>query len=353
VEAIRDRPAAQRALLTRLLLLSLGAALATIALKTAAWRLTGSVGLLSDAVESVINLLAAAGALVAVRWATRPPDREHMYGHEKAEYFAAAAEGLLIVAAAGSIAWVAVERLVHPAAIEDVGAGLAVSTAASLVNLGVGAVLVRSGRRHRSIALEADGKHLLADVATSAGVIAGVAAVALTGWRVLDPVVALAVAANILLTGISLVRRSGGGLMDRVLPDAERAAVDEALAPFAAEGVGFHALRTRRSGRRSFVSVHVLVPGAWSVREGHELLERVERDVREAVPGAAVFTHLEPAEDPSSLDDAELDPAPTEGPSARGTRSGARRAAGNRRAWKGDPGGGPGPTTDHPAPERE
>lgn len=309
----------QRALLTRVILLSLAAALTTIVLKTVAWRLTGSVGLFSDALESVVNFVAAGGGLVAIRWATRPPDREHMYGHEKAEYFAAAAEGLMIIGAAASIAWVAIERLVHPAGIEDVEVGLAVSAAASLVNLSVGVVLIRFGRRYRSIALEADGKHLMTDVWTSAGVIVGVSAAALTGWRVLDPVVALAVAGNIVFTGIPLIRRSGGGLMDRVLPDAERTAIDQALAPFAAEGVGFHALRTRRAGRRSFVSVHVLVPGDWSVQEGHRLLERVERDVREAVPGASVFTHLEPADDPSSLDDAEFDrvPAVTQRPSAR------------------------------------
>jgi cation diffusion facilitator family transporter len=308
-----------RLLLTRLILLSLAAALATIALKTVAWRLTGSVGLFSDAVESGVNFVAAAGALVAIRWATRPPDSEHMYGHEKAEYFAAAAEGLMIIGAAASIAWVAAGRLVHPAGIEDVGVGLTVSAAASLINLGVGVALIRFGRRYRSIALEADGKHLMTDVWTSVGVIVGVSAVALTGWRVLDPVVALAVAGNIVLTGISLIRRSGGGLMDRVLPDAERAAIDQALAPFAAEGVGFHALRTRRSGRRSFVSVHVLVPAEWSVQEGHRLLERLEHDVREAVSGASVFTHLEPADDPTSLDDVEFDrgPAVMQRPSAR------------------------------------
>jgi len=299
---------AQRTLLTRLILLSLAAAVATIALKTAAWRLTGSVGLLSDAVESLANFVAAAAALIAIRWATRPPDKEHMYGHEKAEYFAAGVEGIMIIAAAASIAWVAVARLLDPVPIEDLGVGLAVSAVASAINLAVGVALVRSGRRQRSIALEADGRHLMTDVWTSVGVIIGVAAVALTGWRVLDPVIALAVAANIVFTGLALLRRSGGGLMDRALPDAERAAIDRVLAPFATEAVRFHALRTRRSGRRSFVSMHVLVPGEWSVQEGHRLLERVERDVREAVPGASVFTHLEPADDPSSLDDVEFDP---------------------------------------------
>jgi cation diffusion facilitator family transporter len=249
--------------------------------------------------------------LLAIRWATRPPDAEHMYGHEKAEYFAAAAEGLLIIAAAASIAWAAVARLLYPVELEDVGVGLTLSAVASLANLAVGVALIRGGRLYRSIALEADGRHLLTDVWTSIGVIIGVAAVLLTGWRILDPMVALAVAANIVFTGISLIRRSGGGLMDRVLPDPERKAIDHALAPFAAEGVSFHALRTRCSGRRSFVSMHVLVPGDWTVQRGHRLLELVERDVRAAVPGASVFTHLEPAEDPSSLDDGELDRIPT------------------------------------------
>jgi cation diffusion facilitator family transporter len=298
---------AQRALLTRLILLSVAAALVTIALKTVAWRLTDSVGLLSDAIESLVNLVAAVVALLAIRWATRPPDAEHMYGHEKAEYFASGVEGTLILGAAASIVWVSVGRLRHPAPLQDVGVGLAVSAVASLVNLGVGLVLIRFGRRHRSIAVEADGRHLMTDVATSVGVIAGIAAVALTGWRMLDPLVALAVAVNIVLTGVGLMRRSGDGLMDRGLPEGERVAIDATLERFREEGIAFHALRTRRAGRRSFISMHVLVPGEWSVQEGHRLLERVEHDVRAAVPAATVFTHLEPSEDPASLDDADLD----------------------------------------------
>src|SRR5262245_19765354 len=321
--------AAQRSLLTRLMLLSLTAAVATIVLKTAAWRVTGSVGLLSDAVESGVNFVAAAAGLLAVRWATRPPDREHMYGHEKAEYFAAGVEGLMIIGAAASIAWVAVDRLLHPAPIEDVGVGLAVSAAASLVNLAVGVTLIRRGRRSQSIAVEADGKHLMTDVWTSVGVIVGVGAVAVTGVRALDPLVALIVAGNIVFTGIALIRRSGGGLMDRALPDTQRAAIDQALAPFAADGVRFHALRTRRAGRRSFVSLHVLVPGSWNVRDGHRLLERIERDIREAVPGASVFTHLEPVDDPSADDDAELERIPAT------TRPGRRSIPTKKGAYRG------------------
>jgi cation diffusion facilitator family transporter len=306
------KPVASRAgeerLLTRLILLSVAAAIVTVTLKAVAWRLTGSVGLLADALESLVNFVAAVVALVAIRWAARPPDREHMYGHGKAEYFAAGFEGALILGASASIAWVAVERLRHPMPLEDLGVGIAVSGIASLVNLAVGLVLIRYGRRHRSIALEADGRHLLTDVWTSAAVIAGLLGVAATGWTALDPLLALLVAANILFTGGRLLWQSGGGLMDRSLSDADRAAIEGALAPFGAEGIRFHALRTRRSGRRSFVSMHVLVPGDWTVREGHLLLERVEASVRAAVPGATtVFTHLEPADDAAAFEDVHLD----------------------------------------------
>ena len=297
----------QRRLLTRLMLLSVAAGIATIALKTLAWRLTGSTGLLSDALESIVNLVAALVALVVVRWATLPPDEQHMYGHEKAEYFSAGVEGGLILVAAFSIGWIAVRRLLHPLPLEDVSVGLAVSAAASVINLLVGATLIRAGRRHRSITVEADGRHLLTDVWTSVGVIAGIAIVGLTGWRWLDPLIALAVAANIVITGITLVRRSSGGLLDHALSSAEQTALDAALEPYRSEGIVFHAIRNRQSGRRSFVSMHVLIPGRWTVQQGHELLERVEADVRATLPHTAVFTHIEPFEDPTSFDDATLD----------------------------------------------
>ncbi len=289
------------------MLLSVAAGIATIALKMLAWRLTGSTGLLSDALESIVNLAAALIALVVVRWATLPPDEQHMYGHEKAEYFSAGVEGGLILVAAVSIGWVAVRRLLHPVPLEDVGIGLAVSAGASLINLLVGVTLIRAGRRHRSITVEADGRHLLTDVWTSVGVIVGVAVVALTGWERLDPLIALVVAANIVFTGVKLIRRAGGGLMDRVLPSAEQLALDAALEPFRTQGVVFHAIRTRQSGRRSFVSMHVLVPGRWSVQQGHALLERVEADVRGTLPHTTIFTHIEPLDDPTSFDDATLD----------------------------------------------
>lgn len=291
----------------RLLWLSVAAALATIGLKSVAWLLTGSVGLLSDAAESIVNLVAAIVAMAALRWATKPADEEHAYGHAKAEYFSAGAEGALIFVAAVSIAATAVNRLLHPHPIEDIGVGLVISAGASLINLVVGFLLLRAGRRDRSIVLEADGKHLLTDVWTSVGVIIGVAGVAITGWERLDPLIAIAVAINIVVTGFSLVRRSVGGLMDRALGDVEHGQIDGVLERFRAQGVEFHALRTRQAGARAFLSMHVLVPGAWTVQRGHDLAEEVEASLREQLPYATVFTHLEPAEDPRSFDDTTLD----------------------------------------------
>jgi cation diffusion facilitator family transporter len=288
--------------LIRLLWLSVAAAVATISLKTLAWLLTGSVGLLSDAAESVVNLVAAIVALAALRWATKPPDEEHAYGHTKAEYFSAGVEGALIVIAAITIAISAIARLLDPQPLEQVGFGLAVSAAASLINLAVGFLLVRVGRRERSIVLEADGQHLMTDVWTSAGVIVGVAAVAITGWDRLDPLVALAVAANIVVTGTRLVRRSAGGLMDRSVGSDEVAQIEDALAEFEREGVRFHALRTRQAGSRAFMSMHVLVPGSWTVQRGHDLVEDIEASLRGRLPYLTVFTHLEPADDPRSFE---------------------------------------------------
>jgi len=296
--------------LERLLWLAVGAAAATIALKTAAWLLTDSVGLLSDAAESLVNLVAAIVALATLRWASQPPDSDHLYGHEKAEYFSAGLEGGMILLAALTIAWLALDRLIHPAALQAVGVGLAVSSVASVVNLGVGLQLLRAGRRHGSIVLEADGRHLMTDVITSVGVIVGVGLVALTGIERLDPVIALAVAANIVLTGIHLMRRSIDGLMDRALPSPSQEAIGAVLDRYADDRVTFHAVRTRQAGRRSFVSLHVLVPGSWSVHEGHVLLELLERDLRIAVPAATVFTHLEPIEDAASFADTTLDREP-------------------------------------------
>lgn len=301
--------------LTRFAWLSIAASLVTMALKTAAWLMTGSVGFLSDAAESVVNLVAAIVALFVLRLAAQPPDETHEYGHEKAEYFAAGIEGALILVAAVSIAWAAIGRLQNPEPLENVAVGVAVSVVASVINLTVALTLIRAGRRYRSITLEADGKHLMTDVWTSVGVIAGIIAVSITGWERLDPIIALVVAANIVFTGFVLLNRSSGGLMDRSLATPERADVEQALDRYRATGVVFHAVRTRQAGRRSFVSMHVLVPGAWTVQRGHDLLESVEADVRAVVPNATVFTHLEPVEDPASFVDDGLDRRGSPGPS--------------------------------------
>ena len=274
-----------------------------------AWQLTGSVGFLSDALESVVNLVAALVAMAMLRWASTPPDEQHLFGHEKAEYFSAGVEGGLILLAAVSIGWTAVVRLLHPVALEDLGIGIALSAAASVVNLGVGIVLIRAGTRSRSITVEADGRHLLTDVWTSAGVIVGVLVVGATGWLRLDPVVALLVAANIVVTGVSLLRRAGAGLMDHALPSAEQDALERLLERYRRDGVSFHAVRTRQAGRRSFVSLHVLVPGAWSVSEAHALADRPRAGDPVGAPGLSVITHLEPSGDPVSLADAELERA--------------------------------------------
>ncbi|MDO8187789.1 cation diffusion facilitator family transporter [Conexibacter sp. JD483] len=302
-----DSHAARRARLTRLIALSIAAAILTIGLKTTAWLLTGSVGLLSDAAESVVNLVAALVAFVVVRYSTRPPDEEHAYGHEKADYLSAGIEGALILLAAVTIGWTAIDRLLNPEPIESVGIGVAVSVGASLINLSVGLILINAGRELKSIVLEADGRHLMTDVWTSAGVLIAVVAVALTGWETLDPLIAIAVAANIVFMGVKLMCRSTDGLLDRALPDDELEAVTGVLARFTGDDVQFHALRTRRAGSRAFVSTHLLVPGDWSVQRGHDLAEQVEHALREALGNATVFTHLEPLEDPAAYADTGLD----------------------------------------------
>jgi cation diffusion facilitator family transporter len=293
--------------LRRYALISAAAAIVTIGLKGSAYVLTGSVGILSDALESVVNLIAAVAALMALWAAARPADEDHAYGHTKAEYFSSGFEGGLIVVAAGSIAYAAVRRLLAPQAIEQAGVGLAVSAVASLINLGVARFLFRASQRYASIVLEADAHHLMTDVWTSAGVIVGVGAAAVSGWRILDPLVALVVAGNIVRTGADLIRRSALGLLDTALPDDARRRIQAVLDARAAEGVQWHALRTRQAGRWRFISFHVLVPGDWTVQRGHDLLEQVEDDVRAAVPFSTVFTHLEPIEDPASFQDQRLE----------------------------------------------
>lgn len=293
--------------LTRFAWLSIAAAVVTIALKAGAYFLTGSVGLLSDALESLVNLAAALMALGMLTLAARPPDDEHAYGHNKAEYFSSGVEGALILLAAASIGYTAIERLLHPQPIEQVGLGLLISVLASLVNWGAARVLFNAGQRYHSITLEADAKHLMTDVWTSAGVLVGVGAVALTNFQWLDPTIALLVAANIVWAGVQLMRQSALGLLDTAWPASERAAVLQILDGYNTQRVSYHSLRTRQAGTRRFMSVHILVPGAWSVHQGHNLLEEIEAKVRQALPEVTILTHLEPLEDPVSFEDRHLD----------------------------------------------
>jgi cation diffusion facilitator family transporter len=297
----------KKANLTRFAWLSIGAAVLTIALKSLAYWFTGSVGLLSDALESLVNLVAAIMALGMLTVAARPADEIHAFGYSKAEYFSSGLEGALILIAAATIIWTAVPRLFAPQPLEQLGIGLTVSVVASAVNFGVARVLLNAGKEYRSITLEADAHHLMADVWTSAGVVLGVGAIALTGWLHLDPLIALIVAANILRTGWHLLSRSVRGLLDAALPAEEQEAIKNVLNHYDSQGIQYHALRTRQAGTRSFISLHVLVPADWTVQRGHDLLERLERDIRRAVPGAQLFTHLEPQGDPAAWEDIALD----------------------------------------------
>jgi cation diffusion facilitator family transporter len=298
----------QREKLTRYAWLSILAASLTIALKLAAYYLTNSIGLLSDALESLINLAAGIIALLMLRAAAAPPDEEHAFGHDKAEYFASGIEGTLILIAAFGIGWTSVNRLFAPHPLEAVGIGLAVSAVASVINLFVGFILIRAGREHRSITLESDGRHLMTDVWTSVGVIIGVFLVSVTGWLILDPVIAILVAVNITWTGIQLMRRSANGLMDAAVAPKEKKTITEVLEKYVKnEGIEYHALRTRESGVRRFISLHVVVPGEWTVTRGHQLCEQIENDIRAAIKNAVVFTHLESLDDPASWADLELD----------------------------------------------
>lgn len=293
----------KRPSLTRYAWLSIAAAVLTITLKSGAYLLTGSVGLLSDAIESGVNLVAALMALAMLTVAARPEDDNHTYGHSKAEYFASVVEGILILVAAGSIIWTAAGRLLHPQELEQVGLGLAVSVGASLINLGVAQVLLRAGKQHNSITLEADSHHLMTDVWTSVGVVSAIGVVGLTGWLILDPIIAIAVGLNIVWTAYQLIRRSVEGLMDGALPSEDQQKIEEVIAQYRRRGVDFHALRTRQSAARRFVSVHMLVPGAWTVHDAHHVAEDFEGDIRKVLSETIIHTHLEPIDDQISMDD--------------------------------------------------
>ncbi len=288
-------------------LLSIACAVCTILIKTAAYRLTGSVGLLSDAMESGVNLIAALFAFWMLSLAAKPPDDLHPFGHSKAEYFSSGIESSLIVIAAISIALTAFPRLLDPQPLEQLGAGIALSLLATLLNGGIAWILLRAGRRLNSITLRADAHHLFTDVWTSAGVILGIGLVKLTGWLVLDPLIALLVAANIIWAGIRLLRESSSGLLDQAIPLPEQQQIKAILARYSDRGIEFHALRTRMAGARRFVSVHILVPAAWTVQEGHNLCDQIELEIVRALPLTSIMTHLEPLGDPLSAMDQLLD----------------------------------------------
>lgn len=303
--------------LRRYLFLSITAALVTMTVKFIGYLLTGSVGLFSDAAESVVNLIAAVVGLWAVTLAARPADEDHTYGHTKAEYFSSGVEGALILVAALLIAVEAIPRLLHPEPIDQAFWGLSFAVSGAVINGAVGWFLLRQGKKHRSITLEADAHHLFADVMTTGGVLLGVLLVALTKWNILDPLVALLVAVNILWTGGKLLRQTGLGLLDTALPHEDQATMDAIFERYRKQGLVFHAVRSRMAGRRRFLSFHVIVPGTWTILKGHALCEEIEQALRDALPASTIFTHLEPAEDPVTFEDIELDRVPSsQNPSA-------------------------------------
>ncbi len=293
--------------LSRYIWLSIAAAIVTIVLKSIAYFLTGSVGLLSDAAESLVNLIAAVSAFVIIQIAERPPDENHAYGHTKAEYFSSIAEGAFIWIAAVVIAYTAIERLVHGASINQPIEGISVSAFASVINLAVAIVLLRAGKKHRSITLEADAHHLFADVWTSAAIIAGIIVVMITNIQIFDPIIALLVSCNIVVTGYKIIRRSALGFMDTSLPEEELVIIRSVLDRYCTHGIQYHGLRSRESASRRFLSFHLLVPGTWSVRRGHDLLETIEKDIRDKFDKVTITTHLEPLEDPRSNEDISID----------------------------------------------
>ena len=294
--------------ITKFAWLSITAAIVTITLKSGAYFITGSVGLLSDALESLVNLAAAIMALMMLKIAARPADEDHHFGHDKAEYFSSGVEGTLIILAAITIGYTSIDRLIRPVPLQALEIGLAISVVASIVNLVVSRILSRAGKEHNSITLQADAHHLMTDVWTSVGVILAVGAVKFTGWIRLDPIIALIVAANIVRIGFRLVRASVMGLMDTALSSEDLSLVNEVLNKYRKEErIEFHALMARGAASRRFVSFHVLVPGNWTVQTGHDLIERIEADLRDKLPKLTVFTHLEPIEDPVSWEDIDLD----------------------------------------------
>ncbi|NMB50568.1 MAG: cation transporter [Bacteroidales bacterium] len=290
--------------LKQFIYLSIAAAVATILLKFYAFYLTGSMGFFSDALESFVNLIGAIIALIMLHISAKPADKEHEYGHTKAEYFSSAIEGALIVLAALSIIRSAVPRIIEPTPLENLNIGLLFSLGASLINLVVALILIKNGKKRNSIVLEADGKHLMTDVWTSIGVIAGILVVKLTGIYILDPIIAILVAINIIYTGYQLISRSASGLMDASISEEAMKKITAYLDSLKEKNIDYHSLMTRQAGQRMFISVHLLVPGWWTVKKGHDYADLIEQSIEDMfdVP-VTVSTHIEPIEDPASMND--------------------------------------------------
>ncbi len=295
--------------LKRFLYLSILAALLTITLKFAAYSQTGSMGFFSDALESLVNLFAAVLALILLHLSQKPADEEHEFGHGKAQYFSSALEGALILIAAASIIYTSVPRIFNPHPIENIGLGTLLSGAAALVNLVVGYILAKNGKKYNSIILEADGKHLLSDVLTSVGVILGVILVKITGLYFLDPIIAIAVALYILFIGFKLISRSTNELMDAAIPKNEHQKIVEYLDSLGETNIEYHSLLTREAGYRRFITFHLLVPGEWTVKRGHDLAEGIEQHIEQMFENMSVTvtSHIEPIEDPVSFNDIGFD----------------------------------------------
>lgn len=286
-----------------LLRASIAVAVLTIALKTLAWWITDSVGLLSDAMESLVNLASAVFALLMVTIARRPADADHPYGHHKAEYFSSGFEGLLIIVAALGIVWAAVQRLLNPQPLDQLGWGLALSVLSSAFNGALAWAMLHSGRQHRSIALEADARHLITDVWTSAGVVVGISLVALSGWQWLDPAVAIGVALNILREGAALMWKSSQGLMDEALEPEIMADIEKALAEFDHHTIRFDHISSRRSGQRRFVDLHMHMPASWTLGRAAALRGSVEQALMSAVPGLRATIQLLPSDVEAHFED--------------------------------------------------
>lgn len=293
--------------LTRYAYLAIFTAIITISLKSIAYLATGSVGLLSDALESVVNFAAALMALFMLKLAEKPPDAEHMYGHTKAEYFSSVLEGILIIIAALSIAFAAINRFISPQPLQQLSIGLIICTLASLINFMVSRILIKTGQKERSITLEADGHHLMTDVWTSIAVISALILIKISGWLILDPIFGLAVAINIVITGFNLIKRSYMGFMDSSITKGEQQIIKNILTKYCQQGIQYHGLRTRQSATRRFVSVHILVPDSWSVKKGHSFIEEIEKEIFNSIPKVTVTTHLEPLNDSTSWNDAGID----------------------------------------------